>query len=151
MIRIGRRKVGLEMTTIRVPKELRDSVKSTARRMKLPMWQLLHQAFAYYRMAYLSHFTKNSSDIGKIAWYAYKLSASIGEFRANPTKENGNMLAVTATQIAERLGVDINMLKTAVIKYQAQPTQDNRILLNDAGKDVVAQLLTLLTKESKNE
>jgi len=139
-----RRKIPLKYTTIRVPCELRDTIKDTAKRMHFSMWELVYQSVSYYRSAYLSHFEKDSTEIGKISWYIYKISASIGEFRGNPSKDNGELLQKTAEQLAERLGIDINMLKTAAIKYFQNPSQENRILLNDAGKDIVAQLLTKL-------
>ncbi|RSN72703.1 hypothetical protein [Candidatus Methanodesulfokora washburnensis] len=138
------RKVPVKWTTIRVPAEVRDAIKFTAKRMHFPMWQIVYQAVSYYRTAYLSHFEKNATDIGKVAWYIYKISASIGSFREKPTKENGELLQKTAMQLAERMDINIDLLKTAAVKYYHQQTEENRILLNDAGKDIVAQLLAKL-------
>jgi hypothetical protein len=141
-----RRKIPIRYTSIRVPCELRDTIKEIAKKSHFSMWELIYQAVTYYRSAYLTNFQEKVTGIGKISWYAYKISSSIGMFKENPSEENKNMLLKTAEQISQRLGVDISLLKTAITRYMSEPTEDNRILLNDAGKDIIAQLLSKLSE-----
>ena len=128
-------------TTVRVPVELRNVIKSLARRRKMPMWKIVHEAVTYYRSAYLTHFREFSGDLNKISWYTYKLSASVGELRANPTKENLQLLLTTISQLEERLGVNAELLRAAAERYVKKPERRERIQLNDAAKDVVAQII----------
>jgi len=128
-------------TTVRIPVELRNVVKSLARRRKMPMWKIIHEAVTYYRSVYLTHH-KEMNDVGKRAWYCYKLSASVGELRANPTKENLQLLLTTISQIEERLGVNAELLRAAAERYVKKPERKEKIQLNDAAKDVVAQIIS---------
>ncbi len=145
---VGRKKY----TTISVPYEVRDTVKSLATARKVAQWRVIHEAVMHYRLAYLSHFTTNTGWLNKAAWYAYKLSASIGEFRADPSEEKKGMLLRTIDQIEARLGVDCAALRYAVEAYAKSPSRKNRVVLNDAAKEVVGQIITALArKESQKD
>jgi len=133
----GRRKT----TTIWVPIEVRDKVKYIAETMHLPMWRIIYEAVIHYREAYLSHFQVNISELDKISWYCYKLSASVGELRGNPTKENLDMLMVTLEQIRDRLGIDTTLLEANAKRYLVNPDRNNRIALNGSAKEVIAHIL----------
>lgn len=146
-----RRKIPLKYTTVRVPVQVRDAIKELAMKTHESMWQAVYHAVTYYRAAYSSGFKENVTEVGKIAWYCYKIAASIGEFKQNPSKENGALLQKTAQQLADRFGIDIGMLKAAAVKYFQDPSEENRIMLNDAGKDIVAQLISRLAEIPEKE
>jgi len=136
----GRRKT----TTIAVPIEVRDKVKYVAETMHLPMWRIIYEAVIHYREAYLSHFQLGVSELDKISWYCYKLSASVGELRGNPTKENLDMLMVTLEQIKDRLGIDTTLLEANAKRYLVNPDRNNKIALNGSAKEVIVHILEKL-------
>jgi len=132
------------MTTISVPIEVRDKVKYVAETMKMPMWRLVYESVIHYREAYLSHFQLGVSELDKISWYCYKLSASVGELRGNPTKENLDMLLTTLEQIRGRLGIDTTLLEANAKRYLVNPDRNNRIALNGSAKEVIVHILEKL-------
>jgi len=147
--RKGRRAI----TTIAVPIEVRNLIKYYSRTMHLPMWRLIYEAVTHYRQAYLSHFQLNTSKVNKVAWYAFKLGASVGEFRSNPNGENLSFLRTTIAQIKERLGIDTTLLESAVDRYARRADRKNRISLNDSAKDVIVHIIEKIatTEETEEE
>jgi len=144
-----RKKIG-KTTTIRVPVEIRDTIRSLAQKRKVPYWKIVHESVTHYRLAYLSHFVQHTGKLNRAAWYAYKLAASVGEYRRDPCKETYEMLQRTIQQIEGRLGVDCSLLRKAVEVYAAKPDRRNRQLLNDAAKSVVGEVIaTILSGEEQ--
>jgi len=128
---------------IRVPWPLWAVIKQFAQSENVPMWQIVQKAFTHYLTNYRAHF-KNVSNLDKAAWYAFKLSSSIGEFKANPSDENLQKLLKTVEQISTRLGIDTTALVGAIHRYKERPNKKNRWAVNDQAKLVVAQILMKL-------
>lgn len=139
-------------TTIRVPVEFRNLVKTLAEKRGVPQWKILHESVVHYRIAFLSHFTMNTKKLNKASWYAYKLSASVGAFRSSPTPENKELLMKTIEQLEQRLGVNGEMLKRAIEDYYKVQSKKYKIALNDAAKELVAQVIVkILGVDEKEE
>ena len=140
-------------TTIRVPVEFRNLVRTLAEKRGVPQWKILHESVVHYRLAYLSHFQANTKNLNKASWYAYKLSASVGAFRYAPTDENKELLMRTIEQLEQRLGVNGEMLKRAVEDYYKTQRKKYKIALNDAAKELVAQVIVKIlgVEEKKKE
>ena len=138
----GARKLVADMH-IRVPRPLWAVIKEFAESEGVPMWQVIQKAFAHYLTNYRAHF-RDVSNLDKASWYAFKLSSSIGEFKANPSDENMQKLLKTVEQISTRLGIDTTALVGAIHRYKERPTNKNRWALNDQAKLIVAQIIMKL-------
>ena len=128
---------------IRVPWQLWAVIRQMANSDGVPMWQFVQKAVTHYLANYRAHF-KDVSNLDKAAWYAFKLSSSIGEFKANPSDENLQMLLKTVEQVGNRLGIDVAALIGAIHRYKEKPNKKNRWALNDQAKLVVAQIMMKL-------
>ena len=127
--------------TIKVPEALWYGIREFAKREKIPMWQVVQRAWGYWLGAYRNHHVGHS-DIDRIAWYIFKVSSSVGEFKAMPNEENYNRLLKTLVQLNERLGVEIDLVVECMKRYLNKPNLKNRMALNDATKALVIQILT---------
>lgn len=105
-------------TTIYVPKELRDRIKSLADRYGKPQWKILLDALALYETSIRKARTKEELPIvDKVVWYIEKLSMSVGALKENPSETNLQKTLKTLKQVKERLDVDIRLLERAVNDY----------------------------------
>lgn len=127
--------------SVKLPEPLWYGIREHAKREKRPMWQVIQRAWGYWLSAYRSHHVEHNN-LDRKAWYIYKLSASVGEFRANPSEENLAKLTKTCEQISQRLGVDTSLILNAVANYIRKPNTKTRMALNDATKAVIIQILT---------
>jgi len=126
---------------VKLPEEFYDEISIYARREKMARWKVLQRAWSFWKTNFLFKKMENEENGGKKAWYVYKFSASVGELRAQPTEHNLNLLKKTCRQIEERLGIDTSKVILAAEQYVKKPTTKNRIPLNDAAKEVVAQII----------
>lgn len=94
-----------------------------------------------YELILLRARVSDEDALDRIAWYAVKLSMSVGEFKAKPDDTNYNMLLNTANQVRERLGVDTSELLKACLQYRVDPSRQNRIAINEALKNTVKEML----------
>ena len=127
--------------TVKVPEPLWYGIREHSKREKIPMWQVIQRAWTYWLGARRSNHAGHA-ELDKLAWYIYKLSASVGEFRANPTENNLAKLTKTCEQISQRLGVDTSLITNAATSYMRKPTNRGRMALNDSTKAVIIQILT---------
>jgi hypothetical protein len=124
-------------THMRIPRSLKEEIKREAERRGISMWQVLVEwASAFYD---IRRGKTPRADADKIAWYIYKLSASVGEFRASPTAENKQATLETLQQVKERLGVATDELELAIKSYDG--THAKKKTLNDAAKLIVLRIL----------
>jgi len=128
---------------IRVPWQLWAVIKQMASSDGVPMWQFIQKAVTHYLANYRAHF-KDVSGLDKASWYAFKLSSSVGEFKADPSDENLQRLLKTVEQVGTRLGINTDALVGAIHRYKERPTKKNRWALNDQAKLVVAQIMMKL-------
>jgi len=135
---------------VKLPEPLWRDVKSQASKEKIAIWKLIERSLSLWRTASLGHF-KAMPDVSKASWYAYKFSASVGEFRGKPTEENLRSLLETCKQVSQRLGVDTSKVALAAEQHLKRPTSKSRMVLNDASKEVVAQILLALSKEQQRQ
>lgn len=135
-----KRKVKRSWGVISVPQPLAERVKTLSKREGTAMWKILQRTVDYWIASYKGHF-KDAPDLDKASWYAYKLSASIGELRAKPSAESLKMLRKTIAQVRDRLSVETSMLEKAASQYVKKPTRQNRVALNDAAKFTVLQII----------
>jgi len=124
-------------TLMRVPKSLRDKLKRKAEERGVSMWQVLLEAINTLDWAKKGIIPRG--DLDKVSWYVYKVSASFGELRANPTPENKKATLETLRQLHERLGVDVDDVEVVVRQFDG--SHEKRKVLNDAGKLLVARIL----------
>lgn len=98
-----------KMTTIIVPKELRDTIKALADSENKSQWRIVQEAISFkYTEKKNPTIKTNLSHADKISWYLCKVLMSIGELKASPTKENLNRLEKTLIQVADRLKLPHN-------------------------------------------
>jgi nucleotide-binding universal stress UspA family protein len=133
--------VGAEMTEttvlMRVPRSLRDRLKRKAKERGVSMWQVLLEAINALDWAKKGIIPRG--DLDKVSWYVYKVSASFGELRANPSEENKRATLETLRQLHERLGVEVE--DVAVVVRQYDGSYEKRKVLNDAAKLTVMRIL----------
>jgi len=133
---------------IRVPDELYERLKALAQQKKVPIWKVILEALSCYE-----NVEKKASGLSKLprldkaAWYAYKLSASVGSFREKPTEGNLALLTQTAKQVEERLGVKTDLLIKVAAEYHKKPSTQNKIELNDTAKLVVGDIIAKMLFE----
>lgn len=128
-------------TTIKVPATIRDRLKAQAAGRKMALWKLVLDATSFYLEARRKHFSIEALELDKVAWYIFKISASVGAFKENPTKANYEFLEKNCKRINEMFGVDCSVLLTAAEKYMKRRTKKNRVPLNMATKDIIKQIL----------
>jgi len=125
---------------IRIPEEVWRGIKEASVREKMAEWKVINRAVTFYVSCAKAKF-KDVSDLSKVSWYVYKFSASVGEFRGSPTPENYEKLLTTCRQISERLGIDTSKVALAAEQLMKKNDPKNRMVLNDASKEVVAQII----------
>lgn len=125
---------------VKVPAELHRMLVEEARREKIAVWKVIQRGVTLWRTSTRQAF-KPVSDVSRCSWYVYKLSASVGELRGKPNAENLNALIATCMEVAKRLKVDTSLLVMAAEQYVKRPSKKERMVLNDAAKDVVAQIM----------
>ena len=125
---------------LRVPEEIWKGIREQAVKEKVAMWKVLQRSWSYWVTASRSHHT-TISNIDKLAWYVYKVAASIGEFRGNPNEENMKWIENNARILKDRYGIDAQKLVLAAQQYMKRPTKKNRMVLNDTAKEVIIQII----------
>jgi len=127
---------------IRVPEELYNRLTKIAEEKDLPIWKVIAEALSYYE-----HYTKKTKEMQKLprldkaSWYCYKLSASVGSLRENPTEENLTLLTKTCKQLEERYGIDASLLVKVATEYQKSKSTKDKIELNEIAKLVVGDII----------
>jgi len=136
-------------TTIKVPTELRELIKRIAVKENKVEWQVIMNAVSfYYAQAQKPRIKEDASLLDKVSWYITKIATSVGELKANPTQENFERLKRTATQIQERLNVDVSTLIRAAEAFIKYPDPDSRMELNAALKMLILDIIvSKLAKE----
>jgi len=128
-----------------VPQEVYETIFTQAKRERIAMWKVIQRAWAYH-VSTVKSFHQKSEPVDKIAWYAYKLSASVGEFRGNPTPENFARLEENVRELKERMRIDAQKVLLAATQYMRTKKNKDRMLLNDSAKEVIVQLISTLQK-----
>jgi len=128
---------------VRLPRPLWGAIKSVATKEKVPMWKIILKAWSYYIKQYREHHVHARTTLEKAAWYCFKVSASVGQFKENPSKENYEMLKKTAEQLKKRLNIDIDLLLGAAGNYYMHHSGTNKMALNDATKIVVLSIIMM--------
>ena len=128
---------------VKLPEEFHREVSIYARRERIAIWKVLLRAWSFWKSNFVFKRMDTKKNGSKIAWYVFKLSASVGELRADPSERNLELLKKTCKQIQERLGVNTEKIVLAAEQYVKKPTVKSRIPLNDATKEVVAELIAL--------
>lgn len=134
---------------VKVPAELHRMLVEEARREKIAVWKVIQRGVTLWRTSTRQAF-KPVSDVSRCSWYVYKLSASVGELRGKPNAENLNLLTATCMEITKRLKVDTSALVLAAEQYVKRPSGKERMVLNDAAKDVVAQIILRFSGSGEN-
>lgn len=127
---------------IKVPEEVWAELKRITARRKIAIWKLLEETLSYWRTQQLEHHATPGLTLDKVSWYAFKISSSVGELKANPTKDNLFLLEKTCNQISERLGIKTDEVLLSASQYIKKPTPRNRAVLNQATKHVIAQIIS---------
>ena len=70
---------------IRIPISLKNELQEKAKQKGVAMWQVILEAITTHR--HVKAGMVKRSELDKISWYVYKVSASFGELRANPNAE----------------------------------------------------------------
>jgi len=105
-------------TTIKVPVSLDRRVAELASRVGKAKWKVLLDAIALYETSVRRARTKEElPKVDKVLWYIEKLCMSVGALKERPSPENLGRTLKTASQIRERLGVDVSLLERAVNDY----------------------------------
>lgn len=142
----------MEYTSVRIPKSIYEEIKHYAESNSEAVWRTLWRAFTYWRTAYLSHYTVNYSMLDKCIWYAFKLSNSVGEFKAGTNKAlKYEQLMKTVNEIERRLGIDCSELKTAIEQYMKKRSKANKTTLNETCKYVMHKILMKAVKEEEQK
>jgi hypothetical protein len=114
-------------TTIWVPMEFKQRVKSLAQRLGKAEWRVLLDALSLYETSLRKPRIKEELPVvDKVLWYIEKLCMSIGEFKASPTEENLMKTLRTISQVKERLGVDTSLLERALADYARMVKGSNK-------------------------
>ncbi len=132
----------MKWTTIKVPVELRDIIQNLAKQEDKPYWKFLTNCISWYVEQKRNPRVKEElPQIEKISWYIAKVSMSVGELKAKPTKENLQKLEKTLEQIEKRLGIKTDFVRRTVHAYILEPTTDNRMELNMALKMLIFDII----------
>lgn len=138
-----------KMTTILVPKELRDSIKVLADRENKALWRVIEEAIAFlYTEKKKPAIKSNLSQAEKISWYLCKVLMSIGELKALPSKENLDRFEKTLIQVADRLKLPHNNVSLLLRLAREYVNSDNiarkqiRTEINAAAKMLAIDILT---------
>lgn len=137
-------------TTVLVPKELREKIKTLSLRDGKPQWQVIAEAISFKVSETASPRVKESlSEVEKISWYIVKAVSSIGELKASPTEDNLSRLEKTLTQVSERLGVNVstvNLVLRIARSYVSEKSDERRKALrrdlNAASKMLVMDIMS---------
>lgn len=133
-------------TTVIVPKELREKIKTLSLREGKPQWQVISEAISFKMAENTSPRVKESlSEAEKMSWYIVKAVSSIGELKASPTEDNLSRLEKTLTQVSERLGVSVstvNLVLRIARSYVGEKSDEKRKTLR-RDLNAVAKMLVL--------
>ena len=144
----GKKVPKISWKLIKVPKELHSLIFTLARRQKTSAWRVIQKALAYYTTILRSQH-RAALPLEKVSWYTFKISSSVGEFKARPTEKNLQFLEKTCRQIQERLGIDTSRVLFCAQQYYKAQTSKNRMALNDATKIVVSQIIQMVEFEEE--
>jgi len=95
--------------------------------------------------------------VEKVSWYTAKVAMSVGELKANPSKENLEKLDKTLSQIADRLKLpysSVDLVKRLAGEYVRADENTRRQLrkeINMAVKMLVADIMMHVPEEAIEE
>lgn len=141
---------GRRWAWVRIPRPLYIEIKMRAEKEDIAVWKVLQRAWSYWRATQLRHHVGHS-EVDKAAWYAFKFSSSVGELKAAPSQSKLELLRKTCEQIRARLNIDTSHIMYAAEQYVRQPSEKNKVALNDAAKAVVAQILLAFSTHAQAE
>jgi hypothetical protein len=124
-------------TLIRIPISLKKELQEKAKQKNVAMWQIILESLTTHREVKAGIVKR--SEIDKISWYVYKVSASFGELRANPTPENKTATLETLRQLHDRLEIEVSDVEIVVKQYDG--SHSKKKILNDTGKLIVMRIL----------
>jgi hypothetical protein len=93
-------------------------IKKYSQKAKMEEWRFVQQAVSSYVFFYTnpSRFTKERTRLEKAAWYLIKLISTAEAFKSNPTSEFQQVMGIMQ-QIEANLGIDLSLLRKAVMDY----------------------------------
>ncbi len=105
-------------TTIWVPVEFKNRVRSLSERYRKSQWRILLDALSLYEAQLRKPVVKAElSSVDKVIWYIEKLCMSIGVLKENPSENNVYKTLKTISQVRERLEVNTDILERAINDY----------------------------------
>ncbi len=130
---------------IPVPQEVHAVVKTQSEREGSAMWKIVVKAIELYTTLQRKHWNidvnPDAQKIDRLAWYIYKLTASIGAYRESPSMKRRRLIEKTLEQIRERIGVDTSELELVIEQYFKKPLRQNRTLLNETTKKLIINMI----------
>jgi len=134
-------------TTIRVRRELKNTIQEHAMKLGIPMHKFIAKSIMFFvEQERKPKLKKDLPLIDKVSWYITKLSMSVGRFKENPTEGNLEKLIETANEVSERMEVDTSWIVKAGTDYFKRKDSESSMELNTALKNTVIMLINKLVE-----
>jgi hypothetical protein len=104
--------------SIRIPTQLKNTIRKYANKANMEEWRFIQQAVSSYIFFYTnpSRFVKERTKLEKVAWYLIKLISTVEAFKSNPSNEFQQLMGIIQ-QIETNLNLDLSLLRKAVMDY----------------------------------
>lgn len=128
--------------TLIMPISLREKIKEEARREGKPMWMIVAEGLECREREKTKNWArKATNDLDRTAYYIMKLMTAVERFKIAPSLENLEWVEKTASQIKQRLGVDVSYVVNAAKRYHRTKDKKDLVDLNMMAKMAIAELI----------
>lgn len=114
-------------STLRIPTSLMNTIRKYSQKAKMEEWRFVQQAISSYVFFYTNpqRFSRERSKLEKAVWYIIKLVSTVEAFKSNPQAEFQQLMGIIQ-QIEQGLGIDLSLLRKAVMDYWSQWNGDRK-------------------------
>lgn len=139
---IGEKEMARRWTTIKIPSEVLQVVRSLRERTGKASWQVIVEALSFYDnlLRKREHYSM-SSDVDKIAYYILKLVTSATYLKMQQNHESLEKFKRVVEQVQQRLNISCEELIPAAEKMIRQPTGRNVHTFNMILKSCIVKLI----------
>jgi len=128
--------------TVILPVSLREKIKEEAKREGKAMWQIIAEGLECREREKTKNWArKATNDLDRTAYYIMKLMTAVERFKIAPSLENLEWVEKTASQIKQRLGVDVSYVVNAAKRYHRTKDKKDLVDLNMMAKMAIAELI----------
>jgi len=142
LVPIGEENMGRRWTTIKVPEEVANLIRSLRQRTGKSSWQIIVESLSFYdnMLREQGHFSK-SSNVDKAAYYILKLITSASYVKFSKYEESLEKFKQVVGQVSERLNISCQELIPAAEKLIKEKSGKSIHTFNMVLKSCIIKLI----------